>query len=292
MLAVAPEVDTRSVQIRPATDPKFGDYQCNSLIQLARELKTNPRQLATQVVSHLDVSDICTVPEIAGPGYLNFRVLPPALARLLTSASLGEHLFFAATTSPKTVVVDYSSPNVAKPMHVGHIRSTILGASLARVLRLLGYKVITDNHIGDWGTQFGMLLVGWKSSLDREALKQDPLGEMERIYKLVNGQSDPGSATYVEGVRERARAELVALQAGDPVNLLIWKEMIALSQRQFDTIYGRLGVEFDHVLGESFYNPWLQATVDDLVQSGVARESQGAGPFFLTGNCRPRTIPS
>jgi len=291
LVAIAPDVDTRSVQIRPATDPKFGDYQCNSLIQLARELKTNPRQLATQVVALLDVSDICAAPEIAGPGYLNFRVLPAALARLLNSAIRGDHLFYAATTSPRTVVIDYSSPNVAKPMHVGHIRSTILGASLARVLRLLGHQVITDNHIGDWGTQFGMLLVGWKSSLDREALAGDPLREMERIYKLINGRSDPASPNYIEGVRESARAELVALQAGDPVNLSIWKEMIALSQHQFDTIYGRLGVQFDHVLGESFYNPWLQATVDELVQSGVARESQGAWAIFSDGKLPPKDDP-
>ncbi len=288
---IAPGLDTGSIQVRPATDPKFGDYQCNSLIQLARELKKNPRQLATEVLARSDFSDVFESPEIAGPGYLNFRLLPATLARVLTTAAAGNHLFFTPTETPRTLVIDYSSPNVAKPMHVGHIRSTILGASLARIFELLGHRVITDNHIGDWGTQFGMLLVGWKTSLNREALLQDPLSEMERIYKLINAQSDPERPGFIEGTREQARAELVALQAGDPENLAIWKEMIALSQRQFDTIYGRLGVRFDHVLGESFYNPWLQATVDDLVKRGVARESQGAWAIFSDGTLPPKDDP-
>src|SRR5207247_2202808 len=136
----------------------------------------------------------------------------------------GEHLFFEKSSAARTIVVDFSSPNVAKPMHVGHIRSTILGDSLARILRLLGHRVITDNHIGDWGTQFGMLLVGWKQHLDPDALKTDAIGELERLYKLVNAEGDANPA-----VREAARQELVKLQDGDAENLRIWREMIALS---------------------------------------------------------------
>ena len=157
------------------------------------------------------------------------------------------------------MVIDFSSPNVAKPMHVGHIRSTILGDCLARTLRLLGHRVITDNHIGDWGTQFGMLLLGWKHHLKPDALKADPIGEMERLYKMVSATGEA-----METVRDAARQELVKLQSGDAENLKIWREMIALSQKQFDTIYGRLGVKFDHTLGESFYNPRLKPLVEEL----------------------------
>jgi arginyl-tRNA synthetase len=174
------------------------------------------------------------------------------------------------------VVVDFSSPNVAKPMHVGHIRSTILGDCLARVLRLLGHQVITDNHIGDWGTQFGMLLVAWKRDLDATALKSDPLAEMERLYKKLSAECKENPATL-----ETAKQELVKLQGGDAGNLRIWREMIALSQSQFDTIYARLGVKFDHTLGESSYNPRLPALVEELVAKGIARESEGALAVFF-----------
>src|SRR5581483_10863874 len=175
--------------------------------------------------------------EIAGPGYLNFRLKPDAIAACLESANRGEHLFYTASPAPRTFVIDFSSPNVAKPMHVGHIRSTILGDCLARTLRLLGHKVVTDNHIGDWGTQFGKLLLGWKTILDAEALKADPIAELERVYKTVNQRTET-EPEYLEV----ARKELVKLQDGDEENLGIWHQMIDLSQEQFDTIYGRLGV--------------------------------------------------
>ena len=172
--------------------------------------------------------------------------------------------------------MDFSSPNVAKSMHVGHIRSTILGDCLARTLRLLGHKVITDNHLGDWGTQFGMLLAGWKRDLDCAALKADPIAEMERLYKKISAECKANPATL-----EAARQELVKLQRGDEENLRIWREMIALSQVQFDTIYERLGVKFDHTLGESFYHPRLQPLVEELRAKGIARESEGAIAIFF-----------
>ena len=172
-------------------------------------------------------------------------------------------------------------------MHVGHIRSTILGDSLARTLRLLGHRVITDNHIGDWGTQFGMLLLGWKHHLKPDALKADPIGEMERLYKMVNATGDA-----METVREAAKQELVKLQSGDEENLRIWREMIALSQKQFDTIYARLGVKFDHALGESFYNPKLKPLVEELLASGIARESEGAIAIFFDDNPQLKAHPA
>ena len=274
--AILPGADIRQILVRPCPDPKFGDYQSNALMSLARERKLNPRKLAEEVATKLDVHDCCEAVEIAGAGFLNFRLAPRAIEAHLLEAFAGRHLFFAETPRPKTIVVDFSSPNVAKPMHIGHIRSTILGDALARTFRLLGHKVVTDNHIGDWGTQFGKLIVGWKTHLDREALALDPIGEMERLYKLVNKACEENPATL-----ESAREELVKLQSGDAENRRIWEEMIALSQHQFDEIYGRLGVKFDFALGESFYNPQLKSVVEELTQLGLARESEGAIAVFF-----------
>ena len=276
--AVLPDADVSTVFVRPC-DPKFGDYQSNALMSLAKVRKLNPRQLATDTLAKLDVSEVCEKVEIAGAGFLNFRLKISVLAQTLESAARGELLFFEKSTAPKTAVIDFSSPNVAKPMHVGHIRSTFLGDSLARTLRLLGHRVVTDNHIGDWGTQFGKLLVGWKKLLDRDALNTDPIAEMERLYKLINAASETD-----ETVLEEARLELVKLQSGDAENLKIWAEMIALSQKQFDTIYARLGVKFDHALGESFYNPKLKPLVAELLAKGIARESEGAIAIFFDDN--------
>jgi arginyl-tRNA synthetase len=261
--------------VRPCADPKFGDFQCISVMPLAKTLKANPRQLATAVSEVLEVDDLCESVEVAGPGFLNFRVKADAMEAVCREAARGEHLFFERASNPRTIVVDFSSPNVAKPMHVGHIRSTILGDCLARLFRLQGHRVVTDNHIGDWGTQFGMLLVGWKQHLDEGALESDPIGELERIYKLVNVacKEDPA-------VLDRARAELVKLQAADDENLGIWKKMIDLSKVQFETIYRRLGVTFDETLGESFYNGRLGEVVSDLAGGGIARESEGAMCVF------------
>jgi arginyl-tRNA synthetase len=285
--AVLPDADAAAVLVRPCPDPKFGDYQSNALMSLAKARKFNPRQLAADVLARLDVGDLCDKPEIAGAGFLNFRLKPAALAAALQSAARGDHLFFARAAPPRTVVIDFSSPNVAKPMHVGHIRSTILGDCLARTLRLLGHRVITDNHIGDWGTQFGMLLLGWKHHLKPEALKADPVGEMERLYKMVHATGEA-----METVRDAARQELVKLQSGDAENLRIWREMIALSQRQFDTIYGRLGVKFDRTLGESSYNDRLKSLVDELLANGIARESDGAIAIFFEADPQLKDKPA
>ncbi len=286
MSAVLPGVETSAVLVRPCPDPKFGDYQTNALMALAKERKMNPRQLATDVVAKLDVSEWCDKVEIAGAGFINFKLSAAALAGTLESAARGEQEFFQKTTEPRTVVIDFSSPNVAKPMHVGHIRSTVLGDALARTLRLLGHHVTSDNHIGDWGTQFGKLLLGWKQSLNRAALAADPIGEMERLYKTVNAASEADPA-----VQEQARQELVKLQNGDAENLGIWKEMIELSEKQFERIYARLGVKFDHAYGESFYNPMLKKVVTELREKGIAKETEGAVGVFSDGTLPPKQDP-
>ncbi len=283
---VLPDADVSTVLVRPCPDPKFGDYQSNALMALAKARKMNPRQLATDVLAKLDVAEICEKVEIAGAGFLNFRLKNSVLIESLAAAARGEHLFFDKVAQPKTVVVDFSSPNVAKPMHVGHIRSTGIGDALQRTLRLLGHDVKSDNHIGDWGTQFGKLLLGWKQILDRAALERDAIAELERLYKIINAECDANPARL-----EEAKSELVKLQAGDAENIAIWKEMIALSQKQFDEIYGRLGVKFDFELGESFYNPQLDAVVNDLLQRGIARESEGAVAVFGDGSVPPKEDP-
>jgi arginyl-tRNA synthetase len=265
---LAPDADP---QVVPTGDARHGDYQSNVAMVLAKQQRANPRRVAQQILERLDVAELCAPPEIAGAGFINFRLKPEAVCARFAELCGDERLGVPAPARAKTIVIDFSSPNVAKPMHVGHIRSTILGDSLARIAEFTGHRVVRDNHIGDWGTQFGMLLVGWKTELDRLALDTDPLGEMERMYKLISARCREDSATL-----EAARAELVKLQDGDAENLCIWKEMIRLSQAQFDAIYARLGVRFDVALGESFYNPWLRQIVADLQQRGLAVESDGA----------------
>lgn len=289
--AVLPDADVASVLVRPTSDPKFGDYQSNALMSLAKARKMNPRQLATDVLAKLDVADVCEKVEIAGAGFLNFWLKASALAQTLEAAARAEHLFFDKAAQPKTIVVDFSSPNVAKPMHVGHIRSTGIGDALQRTCRLLGHHVTSDNHIGDWGTQFGMLLLGWKTMLDRAALERDPIAELDRIYKIISPQCDEEKPSYNPATHQAAQQELVKLQQGDPENLSIWKEMIRLSEKQFDEIYSRLGVKFDHTLGESFYNPKLGSIVADLLARGIARESQGAVAVFSDGSLPPKEDP-
>ena len=233
------------------------------------------------MVDKLTLDDCCEPVGIAGPGFLNFRLKTEVISDALVSAAKCEHLFFRTAESPRTIVIDYSSPNVAKPMHVGHIRSTILGYTLAKAFRLLGHKVVTDNHIGDWGTQFGKLLVGWKEHLHKAALDADALAEMERLYKLVNSACDEN-----DSVLSLARQELVKLQDGDEENLGIWREMIELSRHQFDEIYSRLKVDFDETLGESFYNDRLKGVVDELTGREIAEDSEGAKVVYFNDQRR------
>jgi len=303
---ILPSADTSIVLVRPCPDPKFGDYQSNALMSLAKTRKMNPRQLATDVLAKLDVSDVCDKVEIAGAGFLNFRLKNSVLAQTLEAAARGEHLFFEKTAQPKTIVVDFSSPNVAKPMHVGHIRSTILGDSLARTLRLLGHHVITDNHIGDWGTQFGMLIFGWNQYMVEKKKMPDDIETLVEIYRDVQQTIAAQTASPLPIVKSlggfkpppvinaehASRLELVRLQSGDKANLQIWHEMIRLSQIQFDKIYSRLGVKFDHSLGESSYNPKLKPLVDELLEKKIARESEGAIAIFFEDNPQLKEHPA
>ncbi len=271
--------------ITAATDLRFGDYQSNSAMVLAKKLKTNPRVLAQQILDALDTGDLATT-SIAGPGFINFTILPEAYATHVKTLLGDKRLGAPSIGEGKRVVVDFSAPNVAKPMHVGHIRSTIIGDSLCRIARFLGYDVIADNHIGDWGTQFGMILHGWKTLLDHDALTKDPIAELVRVYRQVNEniKSDPA-------VLETCKVELVKLQAGDPENLAIWQKCIDVSKSGLQKIYDVLDVKFDHWLGESFYNDKLPALVEEFLEKGLARESDGAVCVFSDGSRPPGDDP-
>lgn len=259
-----------------AADARFGDYQANVAMVLAKQVKANPRQLARDIADRFDCGDICEPPEIAGPGFLNFRLRPEWVAQHLRMLAGDVRCGTPTASDPQRIIIDFSSPNIAKPMHVGHIRSTILGDALARIARFLGHEVVTDNHLGDWGTQFGKVLYGWKHLLDREQLACDPVAEMTRLYREVNAleQTD-------QTVHRAAREELVKLQQGDAENRAIWQQLVDLSWSEFQDIYDRLGVTFDERLGESFYEPALAPLVERLLTGGIAQISEGAACIFF-----------
>ena len=258
-------------QLAPTTDPRHGDYQTNAAMVLGKKLRQNPRNLAGLIAANLSMNDIGPPPEVAGPGFINFRLSSEFLALRLHELALDPRLGVNRTVKPKTVVIDFSSPNIAKPMHVGHIRSTILGDALAKVTRFLGHNVITDNHIGDWGTQFGKVIYGWKHLLISKNLNSDPVTELVRIYREADLASKKDS-----GVLDQCRQELVKLQQGDEENRRIWQRCVELSTEEFSMVYDLLGVRFDYQLGESFYNPELPRVVQELRESGLAEVSDGA----------------
>jgi len=278
-----------------AADARFGDYQTNAAMVLAKALKTNPRALATELAAAIDVTGLSTPPTVAGPGFINFAITPEALATRLEALLADEKLGIVPTTRPRTIVIDFSAPNVAKQMHVGHIRSTIIGDCLARIARFVGHTVITDNHIGDWGTQFGMVLYGWKRDLNEAALLSDPIRELLRLYKAVNAGSKAQEEEMKAGdrpdtpVRDACRAELVKLQAGDSENRAIWQRCVDVSLAGLAIVYNKLDITFDHYLGESFYNDRLPSLVAELEASGLARESDGALCIFTDDS--PDAVP-
>ncbi len=279
-----PEGFTPGVVI--ASDTRFGDYQSNAAMILAKQLKANPRALAEQIKAALQVEDLCEKITVDGPGFLNLTLSPAALAQRLSVIVKDDHVGVPQVEKAKTIVVDFSAPNIAKPMHVGHIRSTFIGDSLARVARFIGHKVITDNHVGDWGTQFGMIIHGWKTQLDQSKLKADPIHELVSVYKAVNA-----AAKADEAVLETCKGELVKLQQGDAENLSIWKECVRLTLEQLEKVYGALDIKFDHYLGESFYNDALAPLVAEMLNQGIATISEGATVVFSDGSVKPESDP-
>lgn len=261
-----------------AQDTRYGDYQSNVAMVLAKMEKKNPRELAQQLADHFPADSISAKPEIAGPGFINFRIKPEVFASHIENVARDPESRCGHTPAAdaKTIVLDFSAPNVAKPMHVGHIRSTIIGDTLARVARFAGHHVITDNHIGDWGTQFGMIIHGWKTVLDHSQLENNPIAELLRVYKTINDQCKAD-----ESIRDLCKAELVALQAGDDENLKIWQRCVELSIAGLKGIYQKLDVHFDHWLGESAFNDRLAPLVTRLIDENIAEESDGAICVFF-----------
>ncbi len=269
-------IDERFAAVAPAAAARFGDFQTNAAMVAAKALKKNPREVAASILTHLNVEDFCERPTVAGAGFINFKVLDTALSDAVNAVRNDRRLGVESVQKAKTILIDFSSPNVAKPMHVGHIRSTILGDSLSRIARHLGHRVITDNHIGDWGTQFGKVIYGWKHLLNRVALEQTPIDELVRLYREVNAMEENDPV-----LKETVRHELVKLQQGDAENLEIWKQAVSLSWKEFERLYGLLEITFDERLGESFYNDALGPLVDRLLAQGIARESEGAVCIFF-----------
>jgi len=266
-------------ELTQATDPRFGDYQTNAALVLGKQRGENPRNVAAKFLKHIGVTDLSEPPTVAGAGFVNFKLLRDAVGKKTTELFEDDRLGVSKSRSSKKIVVDFGSPNVAKPMHVGHIRSTALGDALARIATFLGHDVIRDNHIGDWGTQFGMVIWGWKNLLDHDALQRDPLAEIVRIYKETNARSTSDPA-----VREACRQELVKLQSGDKENTDIWNECVAFSMQDFEHVYKLLDVHYDIQCGESFYDNKLPGVVDRLLKSKIAEISEGAVVVFFRDN--------
>ncbi|MGA1409256.1 MAG: arginine--tRNA ligase [Prochlorotrichaceae cyanobacterium] len=261
-----------------ASNPKFGDYQSNVALGLAKTLQSKPREVAQQIVDQLCLEDICDPPTLAGPGFINLRLKPRYLADQLLQLQNDRRLG-VKTVEPQRIIVDFSSPNIAKEMHVGHLRSTIIGDSIARILTFLGHEVLRLNHVGDWGTQFGMLITYLREAYPDALTQADALdlGDLVAFYKKAKQRFDED-----EIFQSQARQAVVALQSGDPASVQAWKLLCDQSRREFQTLYDRLGIDLEE-RGESFYNPFLPAVVEDLQTLGLLVEDAGAQCVFLEG---------
>ncbi|MGC7986250.1 arginine--tRNA ligase [Salmonella enterica] len=263
-------------QVRQSAKVQFGDYQANGMMAVAKKLGMAPRQLAEQVLTHLDLSGIASKVEIAGPGFINIFLEPAFLAEQVQQALASERLGVSQPTR-QTIVVDYSAPNVAKEMHVGHLRSTIIGDAAVRTLEFLGHHVIRANHVGDWGTQFGML-IAWLEKQQQENAGDMALADLEGFYRDAKKHYDED-----EAFAERARNYVVKLQSGDAYFREMWRKLVDITMTQNQITYDRLNVTLtrDDVMGESLYNPMLPGIVADLKAKGLAVESEGATVVFL-----------
>lgn len=258
-------------KVVPSKDARFGDWQCNDAMGIAKRAGKNPRALAEAVIQALPLPDILEKAEVAGPGFINLTLSRRALAAGVEFLSDDVNLGIPQSGANEKVVIDYSSPNVAKPMHIGHIRSTVIGNAIDRILRALGYDVIADNHLGDWGTQFGILIMGYRRFLTDDERANLTVELLEKVY-VQSYNATKEDPAWLDTCRE----ELVKLQAGDEENLAVWKRFIEISLNEFGRIYGRLDVSFDLYRGESYYQPMLEPVVETLKEKGLATLSDGA----------------
>ncbi len=271
------------------SDPRHGDFQANGVLAAAKRAGKPPRPIAESVVAQLpEAIRAAFEVSVAGPGFINFSAKPAMLLSWLGTHRSGPDLAAGASAAHRgeNWVVDYSAPNAAKQMHVGHLRSAVIGEAICRLLAFTGAHVVRDNHLGDWGTQYGKLIWAYKRHVDPAAQAADPIAEFERLYKVGNSaaEADPG-------VMDEARAELVKLQAGDPENLAIWDRINKASLSAFQAIYDRLGIRFDETLGESFYNDKVGRVYDELARAGISTQSEGAQVVFHPEHPRFKTQP-
>ena len=269
------EKETKKVEVSVATNEKFGDFQTNFAMMNSKIIGKNPRTIAQEILDNLEENDVIDKLEIAGPGFINIFLKSKYLGEVLKKSRTEEY-DFSFLNREGDVIIDFSSPNIAKRMHIGHLRSTIIGDSITRIYKYLGYHMIADNHIGDWGTQFGKLIIGYRRWLDKEAYKENPIEELERVYVEFSKLSESNPE-----LEEEARLELKKLQDGDPENFALWKEFIKVSLDEYDKLYKRLDVHFDTYYGESFYHPMMQGVVEELVEKGLAVEDDGAKVVFF-----------
>lgn len=278
--------------VKATQDGKHGDYQANCAMSLAKAQGKKPRDIAQEICDRLDLGDLFEKPDIAGPGFINLRLKNDWIAQRIQAVARDGRLGVDPAQESKTFVIDFSGPNVAKPMHVGHLRSTIIGDSIARTLRFLGHRVVGDNHLGDWGTQFGIILYGYKNFLDKAALEKDPVRELARIYvhvrKMMKGDEDDDQAG--DAIGTACRLETAKLHQGDEENVRLWKQFMPWCLQEIETIYQRLDVKFDHTYGESFYNPMLAGVVADLLAKKIAEPSKGAVVIWFGENDPPALI--
>ena len=272
------------IDIQNSTKKEFGDFQTNFAMMSSKLIGKNPREIANTIIENFEKNDIIEKLEVAGPGFINIFLKNSFLNEEIKKLE-NEKYDFSFLNIDKTVIIDYSSPNIAKRMHIGHLRSTIIGDSIKRILNFLGFKTLADNHIGDWGTQFGKLIVAYKNWLDKKAYEEDPIGELERIYVLFSDKAKKDPA-----LEDEAREELKKLQLGNEDNQKLWKEFIDISLKEYNKVYERLDVNFDYYYGESFYNDMMPSVLEELKKKNIAREDQGALVVFFEDDKLPPAI--
>ena len=272
------------IDIQNSTKKEFGDFQTNFAMMSSKLIAKNPREIANTIIENFEKNDIIEKLEVAGPGFINIFLKNSFLNEEIKKLE-NEKYDFSFLNIDKTVIIDYSSPNIAKRMHIGHLRSTIIGDSIKRILNFLGFKTLADNHIGDWGTQFGKLIVAYKKWLDKKAYEEDPIGELERIYVLFSDKAKKDPA-----LEDEAREELKKLQLGNEDNQKLWKEFIDISLKEYNKVYERLDVNFDYYYGESFYNDMMPSVLEELKKKNIAREDQGALVVFFEDDKLPPAI--
>ena len=271
-----PDKELKPIEISIATNEKFGDFQTNFAMMNSKIIGGNPRKIAEEIVNEIGTCNhLIEKLEIAGPGFINIFLKDEYLGEYVSKMTT-EKFEYTELNTKGDVIIDYSSPNIAKRMHIGHLRSTIIGDAVKRLYNFLGYHTVADNHIGDWGTQFGKLIIGYRKWLDKEAYEKNPIEELERVYVEFSKESENDPS-----LDDLAREELKKLQDGDKENYALWQEFIKVSLNEYNKLYNRMGITFDTYYGESFYHNMMPSVLDELVEKGLAVEDQGAKVVFF-----------